>query len=247
MEGVTPGPLSRLAHAEAAAHRRFGLTGEVASFGPLVAVFAGPGLPVNAAWHGDSPPPTASELEAFEAFSAAHGQVATLHLLSHAAPALLPLLRGRGYALEYVLHAYVHDLSGPSPAPPLSIREEADPGAWAALSARGFGPGTEAMMRLVAQAPGTVRLVAEVDGQPAGTAALSVTAGVAALYGTSTLPEFRGRGVQTALLAARLHLAAELGADLASVFVTPGSGSERNVRRAGFRVAGARLTFTREE
>ena len=89
------------------------------------------------------------------------------------------------------------------------------------------------------------RLVAEVDGQPAGTAALSVTQGVAAFYGTSTLPEFRGRGVQAALLAARLHLAAEAGADLASVFVTPGSGSERNVRRAGFRVAGVRLTFTR--
>ncbi len=31
----------------------------------------------------------------------------------------------------------------------------------------------------------------------------------------------------------------------ASVFVTPGSGSERNVVRAGFRLAGLRLTFTR--
>lgn len=100
-------------------------------------------------------------------------------------------------------------------------------------------------MRLVAHAPGTVRLVAEVQGQPAGTAALSVTGGVAALYGTSTRPEFRGRGVQTALLAARLHRAADSGAEFASVFVTPGSGSERNVRRAGFRGAGVRLTFTR--
>lgn len=245
MEGMTPDPLSRLAHAEAAAHRRFGVSGEAASLGPLVAVFAGPNLPVDTAWHDGTRPPTIAELEAFEAFSAAHGQPPTLHLLSHAAPELLPLLKARGYTLDYVLHAYTHDLTDLPPPPPLPIREEADADAWAALSARGFGPGTETMMRLVAHAPGTVRLVAQVDGEPAGTAALGVTEGVAALYGTSTLPQFRGRGAQTALLAARLHLAATLGADLASVFVTPGSGSERNVRRAGFRVAGARLTFTR--
>jgi GNAT superfamily N-acetyltransferase len=100
-------------------------------------------------------------------------------------------------------------------------------------------------MRVVAQAAGTHRLVTWVDGRPAASAALSVHEGVAALHGTSTLPGFRGRGAQAALLAARLHLAVRLGADLASVFVRPGSGSERNVRRVGFRVAGARLTFRR--
>ncbi|MBB5234579.1 GNAT family N-acetyltransferase [Deinococcus budaensis] len=244
---MTPDPLPHLARAEAAAHARYGAGGAARRFGPLVAVHAGPKLPVNAAWHGGAGEVTAADLAAFEAFSAAHGQPATLHLLSHAAPALLPLLSSRGYALKAVLHAYTHDLTDLPARPILTVREEPDPGAWAALSARGFGAGTEAIMRLVGHAPGTVRLVAEVGGQPAGTAALSVTGGVAALYGTSTLPEFRGRGVQTALLAARLHLAADRGrgASLASVFVTPGSGSERNVRRAGFGLAGMRLTFTR--
>jgi len=242
---MTADPLTHLARAEAAAHARYGAAGAVARFGPLVAVFAGPGLPVNAAWHDGRPGLTEADLSALEAFSAAHGQPAVLHALSHAAPGLLDLFRTRGYALEYVLHAYTRNLRTPPPAPTLPVREEPDPGAWAALSAQGFGPGTEAMMRLVAHAPGTVRLVAEVDGRPAGTAALSVTEGVAALYGTSTLPGFRGRGAQMALLAARLHLAAGLGADLASVFVTPGSGSERNVRRVGFGLAGMRLTFGR--
>lgn len=240
---MTPGPLPRLAQAEAAAHARYGASGAALRFGPLVAVFAGPNLPVNAAWHDGSAGLTGADLTALEAFSAAHGQPATLHLLSHAAPPLLPLLSSRGYALEYVLHVYTHGLTSLPPPPALPVRKELDPGAWAGLSARGFGPGAEAMMRLVAHAPGTVRLVTEVGGQPAGTAALSVTQGVAALYGTSTLPEFRGRGAQTALLAARLHLAAELGAEVASVFVTPGTGSERNVRRAGFEVVGMRLTF----
>ncbi|WP_245557864.1 GNAT family N-acetyltransferase [Deinococcus apachensis] len=238
-------PLPRLARAEATAHARYGREGAVAHFGPLVAVHAGPNLPVDTAWHGGSAGLSAADLDAFEAFSAAHGQSATLHVLSHAAPPLLPLLGDRGYALEYVLHVYTHDLTALPPPPTLDVQEELNPDAWAALSARGFGPGTETMMRLVAHAPGTQLMTALVEGKPAASAALSVQDGVAALYGTSTLPEFRGRGAQTALLAARLHLAARLGADLASVFVTPGSGSERNVRRAGFGVAGARLTFVR--
>lgn len=242
---MTPDPLPRLARAEAAAHARFGVGGAVARFGPLVAVHAGPDLPVDTAWHDGTDGLTATDLEDFETFSAQHGQPATLHVLSHAAPTLLPMVRERRYALDYVLHVHTHDLTALPPLPALIIREEPDPEVWADLSARGFGPGTEAIMRLVAHAPGTRRLVAEVDGQPAGTAALSLTDGVTAFHGTSTRPEFRGRGVQGALLAARLHLAADSGASLGSVFVTPGSGSERNVRRAGFRVAGARLTFTR--
>jgi hypothetical protein len=67
--------------------------------------------------------------------------------------------------------------------------------------------------------------------------------GVALLFSGATLPGQRNRGVQSALLAARLHLAAQQGADFASVCVTPGSGSERNVRRAGFVQCGARLRF----
>lgn len=243
---MTEGPLPRLARAEAASHAPYGGRGAAARFGPLAAVHAGPDLPVNTAWHDGSPGLGEAHLREFEVFCAEHGQRPTLHVLSHAAPPLLPLLSARGYTLGHVLHVYVHDLGTLPPPPALEVREEADAEVWADLSARGFGPGSEAIMHWVANAPGVRRLVAWVDGRPAGTAALSIREGVAALYGTSTPPEFRGRGAQTALLAARLHLAARLGADLASVFVTPGSGSERNVRRAGFAVSGARLTFVRE-
>lgn len=236
--------LTRLAHAEATAHARYGRTGEVAQFGPLVAVHAGPNLPVDTAWHDGTHPFTAAALEAFEAFSVQYGQPATLHLLSAFAAPVLPLLKERGYGLEYVLHAYVHDLANLPEQAPIQIRAE-EAGAWAALAARGFGPGAEEIMSVVAHAPGTRLFVAEMNGMPAATAALSVTGGVAAFHGTATFPEFRARGLQTALLAHRLQAAAGAGADLASVFVTPGSGSERNVQRAGFRLVGARLTLTR--
>lgn len=102
-------------------------------------------------------------------------------------------------------------------------------------------------MSVVAHAPGTRRFVADMAGTPAATAAFSLTSAIAAFHGTATLPQFRGRGVQSALLAHRLHRAAQTGAALASVFVTPDTGSERNVERAGFRLAGMRLTLSRRE
>ncbi|MEF2276676.1 GNAT family N-acetyltransferase [Deinococcus sp. YIM 134068] len=242
----SPDPLPRLARVEAVGHLAYGVFGAAARFGPLTAVHTGPGVPVNTGWHDGGDPPTETDLAAFEGFCAGHGQPAILHLLSHAAPPLLALLSSRGYGLTGVLHAYTRPLTDLPTPPTLDVREEAGAETWADLASLAFGPGSGAIMGLNARLPGTHRLVARVDGTPAGVAALSVREGVAALYSAATLPEFRGRGVQTALLAARLHLAAELGADLASVVVTPGSGSERNVRRAGFGVAGARLTFTRE-
>lgn len=231
----------RVARAEADAHAGFGTSRR---FGPLVAAFVAPGLPLNSAWHDGTRSPETADLAAFEAFSAEQDMPATLHLLSPAAPGTLPLLQERGYMLDYVLHLYTHDLRT-LPDVPLPVHEEPDADAWAALSARGFGPGSEDVMRVVAHAAGTRRFVATLDGTPAGAGALGVTGDVGALYGMSTVPDVRRRGVQAALLAARLRAAAQAGATLATVFTTPGTGSERNITRAGFTLATARLTFTR--
>jgi GNAT superfamily N-acetyltransferase len=51
------------------------------------------------------------------------------------------------------------------------------------------------------------------------------------------LPEFRRRGIQQALIAARLNYAAARGARLATIGSKPGAGTERNVRRMGFATA----------
>ena len=61
--------------------------------------------------------------------------------------------------------------------------------------------------------------------------------GVAEFGGASTRPAFRQRGVQTALLHARMDAAREAGCDLALVVTAPGEDSQRNVERAGFRLA----------
>lgn len=243
-EHLPPDTLRRINASEVASHREAGAS--CTSFGPLHALSTGQQTPLDTAWHDGHRPPSPQEMQAFEDFCASAGQPLVLHALSDAAPPLLPLLREWGYALEYVLHVYAHPLH-PLPEPPhLPVEPVPDPQTWATVSAQGFGPGSEAIMRLVAGHPRVQLYGVRLEGELAGTAALQVAAGVGALYGTSTRPEFRGRGVQAALLSYRLHAARQQGADLASVFVTPGTPSERNIRRAGFGLAGMRLTFRKE-
>lgn len=87
--------------------------------------------------------------------------------------------------------------------------------------------------------------LALVDGEAAGGAAMTIHDGVCGLFGASTLPDFRGRGIQTALLAARISVAANEGCDLAVSIAQPGSISHRNIERAGFRVAYTRTKLIR--
>lgn len=68
----------------------------------------------------------------------------------------------------------------------------------------------------------------------AGTAGLHVDAATAHFFADSTLPEHRGRGVQRALIAARLALARDAGCDLAFAATAAGSASQRSYERAGF-------------
>ena len=56
---------------------------------------------------------------------------------------------------------------------------------------------------------------------------------IAQFTGAATLPAHRRRGVQTALLAARLAAAAA-GCDLAVITTAPGTRSQRNAQRQGF-------------
>jgi GNAT superfamily N-acetyltransferase len=120
------------------------------------------------------------------------------------------------------------------------------------LVARSFFENTEISPEFLAlfistyHAAGAFFFIAEVDGVPAGGGMLSIHQEVASLGGAGTLPEFRNRGVQKALLVARLALAAESGCVLAMVATMPGSGSQRNVERQGFRVVYTRTKFLKQ-
>jgi GNAT superfamily N-acetyltransferase len=93
----------------------------------------------------------------------------------------------------------------------------------------------------VAARPEALLLLAYVDGKPAGTGELVCEDSVAWLSADATLPQFRGRGVQTALQRERLRIAAKEGCELAVTESTPGSASQRNMHRHGFVVLYTRV------
>ena len=89
--------------------------------------------------------------------------------------------------------------------------------------------------------PGTNLYVAIVDGRPAAAAVLRIGDGIGYLANASTVPEFRARGCQTALLARRIADAAAEGCELVAGQAIFGSTSQRNMQRMGLRPA---LTLT---
>jgi GNAT superfamily N-acetyltransferase len=122
---------------------------------------------------------------------------------------------------------------------------------WTLTVAQGFSekvPVTRELletMRMFALGRNVECYLARVDGAVAGGGTLAIREGVAGLFGASTLPGFRNRGVQTALLRVRLEAAREAGCDLAVCLAQPGSTSERNVVRKNFGVLYTRVKFER--
>ena len=107
----------------------------------------------------------------------------------------------------------------------------------------GLADTIQELAQLSAKRPGGLSFLAELDGQPVATGALSICDGVALMAGASTVPEGRRNGAQLALLDARLNYAAERGCDLAMICAFPGGSSQRNAERHGFRIAYTRIKW----
>lgn len=121
-------------------------------------------------------------------------------------------------------------------------------GIWAATVAEGFmerepTPREVAFYLGNANVFGHVAVLAWLDGRAAGAASLALDGEIAALFGGSTVPAMRRRGVQGALLQSRLQWARDAGARWATISTRPGTASGRNVERVGFRVAYLKGTF----
>jgi predicted GNAT family acetyltransferase len=99
------------------------------------------------------------------------------------------------------------------------------------------------VMLVAKQTLGVENYLARVHGKPAAGASMSAENGIAALFGASTVPAYRGRGIQTALIQARLAHGFEAGCDLALCVAAPGSASHRNLERQGFSPAYTRIKF----
>jgi GNAT superfamily N-acetyltransferase len=135
---------------------------------------------------------------------------------------------------------------------------EEDP-VWIRVVAEGFAVGEGARPDAIADAhavgalgemmqlfthPAIRRYLAWMGGTPVGGGATYVHDRTVGVFGTATLPRFRGRGVQTALVARGLEEAAGQ-ADLAISTTEPGSTSQRTFERIGFQVLYTRLILVK--
>jgi GNAT superfamily N-acetyltransferase len=197
-----------------------------------------------------------AELDALEAFFRDRGAEVNHEVSPLMDPALLPRLTGRGYRpieLTSILYRPVPREPLAAPADDgLQVRrvgpDEVD--LWARVAADGWSSESPELAAFVlqmgqvsARSEGTHCFLAELDGEPVAAGGLSLGEGVALLAGASTVPAMRGRGAQKALLQARLRFAAEQGCDLVMIGAAPGSASQRNAERQGFRIAYTRIKW----
>jgi GNAT superfamily N-acetyltransferase len=222
-----------------------------------VASYAGESSPYNkVAGLGFAGVPGEGELDDIEKAFLACGSPVQVELAHLADPAISALLARRGYQLESFENVLGRDLSGglqPAMAvmpPGVQARRSAagELQAWLDVVVEGSVhpdsqgvPWHEEFPREVligaerdGIAAGDVRYAGLRDGVMAGGATMRIAEGVAQLTGAATAPAHRRRGVQTALLAARLADAVAAGCDVAVIVTQPGSKSQQNAQRQGF-------------
>ena len=171
---------------------------------------------------------------------------------------LAAMLAGRGYRpIEFTSVMCQPIVPGRvTPAPPgdrvqVRVVGPGDHEVWARTAAAGWSefPEVEPFMREIGPVTtgrdNATCFLATLDNRPIATGVLSICDGVALLAGASTVPGGRRQGAQLALLHARLQFAAEAGCDLAMMCAAPGSASQRNAERHGFRIAYTRLKWGR--
>lgn len=198
----------------------------------------------------------------------------TILLCPYADPSALQVLAVRGYGVDSFLNIYarsLHDLSldfdmdvnpesieYPFGLDTKVVRAPATDTGMAAFinnSVAGFKDGGKALTLLrnlaemAALRTDTILYLAKIDGQIAGCGALALIeteyGRVAHMYIDSTTPSFRGRGIQRALIRARMLDAKRLGYNFVTIHANPGVGTGRNAEKEGFRLAFTKPIFTK--
>lgn len=226
-------------------------------FAGTYAIFDGPDSPMTQTFGlGLFVPITPDALTEIEAFFTQRGAPVMHEVSPLAGIETFALLAERGYVPNELSTVLVQPLDGlEAPAAPAGLHvrtiDAADHAAWIETSVLGWSadPTFAHIMRSMATGAAAnramVHFIVERDGAPIATASLGMHEGVALLAGASTIPSGRNLGAQALLLTMRLAEARRRGCDLAMMVSTPGSTSQRNAERRGFRVAYTRTKWRR--
>jgi hypothetical protein len=234
--------------------------------GGVYAMYDGPSSPVTQTFGlGLFTQPKTADLDRLESFFKDRGAQVLHEVSPLAGLAVADLLSRRGYRpVEFTSVMYQpfppslpaahtadtaapHDSKGAVVSARLIHKGEED--LWSATSARGWaelpelGEFLTGMGRVVAEADGSLAFVAHLDGEPIATGVLRCSDGVALFGGASTIPRARNKGAHRALFEARVAASVAQGCDLAMICALPGSSSQRNAERQGFRVAYTRIKW----
>ena len=203
--------------------------------------FAAPGIPDiqlnRVVGLGLERDPSDDELDEIEAFFRGHGSRFAISLTPGP---LHDRLLERGYTAGYAWMKFSRDASpAPLVATELSVEETTDADAFGSVIAVAFGlPTGSGFFGGVVGRPGWTLFLARAGDEPAGAGALFLKDGIGWLGIGGTRLEFRGKGAQNALLAARINRGRELGArgfttETGERVPDRPSGSYRNILRAG--------------
>lgn len=223
--------------------------------GGVYAMFDGPQSPITQTFGlGLFDELGEAEFGQLEAFFEDRG-APVCHEVSPLIPApVLELLNTRGYQPIEFSSVLVRPTDAASDMSPngVSVRRigASEIDLWSRVSATGWSSESPELADVVAgfgqvigRARGAHCFLAYREERPIAAAGLLLNTDVALLAGASTIPDGRRQGAQRALLDARLRYAAAQGVQLAMMVALPGSGSQRNAERHGFRVVYTRTKW----
>jgi len=247
---------ARLATLQAEALRQFnpesGATAVEFDGGALVAF--GPGRYVNRAIGvGLGTRSPAEVVDAVRGFYEPRDQAPSFELCPWVAHETVQLLAAAGFVPDWFRNVYVHPLDDLPEQSGVGLETVSSAGVAEriAILAQGALPGSAArsisdeFCGALELLPNKLDFVAVADGHAAACGSLTQVDGIAWLGGAATLPSHQGRGLQTALIARRLHSAAAQGCEYAAVTALVGGASARNLLRVGFQLMYTQVVLTR--
>ena len=158
-----------------------------------------------------------------------------------------PMLRERGYIDEGPVAAVLEaPVTAGDATAGVEIRTTSDRRNWAELIVHATWndepvPPLALRTTQIEAAAAHVLVIASIAGEDAGGGALGIVGDTVFLYAAGVMPAFRGKGVYGELIAGRLRLAMERGAERAILKTEPDATAERVAMRHGF----ARTTLRR--